>query len=78
MEKKRPKRNHRPTSRSQWVDDFQALTYQILQYSNQGISRTIYQQEISKMIMNFSGCEGVELWLKDHGKHFRGELNRRP
>lgn len=78
METNRPKRNHRSVSRSKWADDFQALTYQILEYSNQGISRTIYQQEISKMIMNFSGCEGVELWLKDHGKYFRGELKRRP
>ncbi len=78
MEQKRPKQNNRSASRSKRVDDFQALTYQILQYSNQGIPRTLYQKEISRMIMNFSGVEGVELWLKDHGKYFRAELKRLP
>jgi len=76
METKHSKRNHRSISGSKLADDFQALTYQILQYSNQGISRTIFQQEVSKKIMNFSGCEVVELWVKEHGKYFRGQLRR--
>ncbi len=78
MKTNRSKRNHRPVSGSKLADDFQVLTYQILQYSNQGISRTIFQQEVSKMIMNFSGCEVVELWVKEHGKYFRGQLRRHP
>ncbi len=68
------KRDYRPVFGSNLVDDFQVLTYQILQYSNQGISRTIFQQEVSKKILNFSGCEEVELWVKEHGKYFRGQL----
>ncbi len=74
METKHSKRNHSPVSGSKLADDFQALTYQILQYSNQGISRTTFQQEVSKKIMNFSGCEVVELWVKEHEKYFRGQL----
>ena len=60
------------------VKDFHALSHQILQYANQGVSRINFQQEVSKMIMDFSGCDAVELWLKEHGKYFRCEATRHP
>jgi signal transduction histidine kinase len=30
------------------------------------------------MIMDFSGCDAVELWVKDHDKYFRCKANRLP
>lgn len=56
--------------------DFQTLSHQILQYANRGILRISFQQEVSKMIMDFSGCDGIELWVKDHDKYFRCEAKR--
>jgi len=52
-------------------DDFQSLAYHILQLSNRVILRPEFQQEVSRMILDFSGADEVELWLKDHGKYFR-------
>ncbi len=51
--------------------EFQALSHRILSYANRGILRIYFQMEVSKMILDFSGCDTVELWLKDHGKYFR-------
>ncbi len=58
------------------VEAFQALSNQILQVANQGPLRLHFQQEVSQMILNFSGADEVELWLKDHGKYFRSILKR--
>lgn len=60
------------------VKDFHTLSHQILQYANQGVSRITFQREVSKMIMDFSKCDAVELWLKEHGKYFRCEATRHP
>jgi signal transduction histidine kinase len=30
------------------------------------------------MIMEFSGCDAVELWVKEHNKYFRCKMERRP
>jgi len=57
---------------------FHTLSHQILQYANQGLLRPQFQREISKMIIEFSGCDAVELWLKDHDKYFRCRASRHP
>ncbi|MDI7258998.1 MAG: ATP-binding protein [Thermodesulfobacteriota bacterium] len=56
--------------------DVRALSHWILEYANQGVLRTDFQREVSKVIINFSGCDAVELWLRDHGKYFRTEVRR--
>ena len=58
--------------------EFQALSHQILQYANQGLLRPHFQQEVSKIIIDFSGCDAVELWLKDHDIYFRCRAYRHP
>ena len=57
---------------------FRALSYQILHFANQGPPIPHLQQEVSKMIIEFSGCDAVELWLKDHDKYFRCRAHRQP
>ncbi len=57
-------------------EDFRALSHRILEYANRGVLRDTFQRYISKMIMDFSGCDAVELWLKEHGKYFRCEARR--
>jgi two-component system NtrC family sensor kinase len=57
---------------------FHALSHQILHLANQGLLRPHLQQEVSKMIIDFSGCDAVELWLKDHDKYIRCRAHRHP
>jgi two-component system NtrC family sensor kinase len=67
---------HRNVSLHKLGKEFQVLSYQILQYANRGLRRPHLQQEISKRIIDFSGCDVVELWLKDHEKYFRSRAYR--
>ena len=59
-------------------EDFRTLSYRILHYASRGPLRNQFQEEASRMILDFSGCDAVELWLKGHGKYFRCEAMHRP
>lgn len=50
--------------------DFHTLSYRILHYANRGFLRSDFLREISKAIMDFSGCDAVELHLVERGKYF--------
>jgi signal transduction histidine kinase len=50
--------------------DFHKLSYRILHYANRGFLRSDFLREISKAIMDFSGCDAVELHLVERGKYF--------
>jgi signal transduction histidine kinase len=60
------------------VEEFQALSNRVLQTANRGVLRPDFQREVSRMILDFSGADEVELWLKDHGKYFRSVVKRHP
>jgi len=72
------KQVHGNASLRRLAKEFQALSHQILQHANRGLLRPHLQQEISKMMIDFSGCDAVELWLKDHDKYFRSRAYRHP
>ncbi len=74
----RSKRVSRNISRPKRKEDVRDLSHRILQYASRGILRKEFQQTVSKMIMEFSGCDGVELWVKEHNKYFRCKMERRP
>ncbi len=76
MRMNRSTRINKNASFRKLTKEFQALSHQILQYANQGLLRPHFQQEVSKMIIDFSGCDAVELWLKGHDKYFRCRANR--
>jgi signal transduction histidine kinase len=42
-----------------------------LHYANRGFLRTDFLREISKLILDFSGCDTVELHLLERGKNYR-------
>jgi signal transduction histidine kinase len=60
------------------VEELQSLTNRILQFANRGALRPHFQREVSQMILDFSGADEVELWLKDHGKYFRSVVKHHP
>jgi len=64
-------RTHRHRSSSQPMAAFRTLARQILQYANRGMLRADFQRAVSKMILDFSGCDAVELWVREHEKYFR-------
>jgi two-component system NtrC family sensor kinase len=71
-----PNRIKKISSYPKLVEEFQSLTNRILQFAHQGPLRPHFQQEVSRMILDFSGADEVELWLKDHGKYFRSVVKR--
>jgi nitrogen-specific signal transduction histidine kinase len=70
MEKRRSTFKPAPSDRE--------FSNQIFEYANLGLARTDFLQEISKMLMSFSGCDAVELWLEEGGIQARCEAARQP
>lgn len=58
------------------AEKFLALSYEILLYANRGVSRIDFVREILKKLIDFSGCDGVELWLKRRQKYYRCEMTK--
>jgi len=60
------------------AQDFRGLSNRILLYANRGLSRIDFVREVSKMLLDFSGCDVVELRLTRREKCYRSEITRRP
>jgi signal transduction histidine kinase len=58
------------------AEDFRALLHQILNYANQGLPRIEFMREVSKMLIDFSGCDAVELRLRRRYKYYVCENTR--
>ena len=74
----RSKRKSKDVSHLKGKGDFQDLSHRILQYASRGVLRTKFQEEVSKMIIDLLGCDGIELWVKEHNKYFCCRMERRP
>jgi two-component system NtrC family sensor kinase len=67
------------TSRSTGLrsaEAFRALSQRILESANLGTPREDFLKEVALLILDFSGCDQVELRLKEAGKLFRGLLRK--
>jgi len=53
------------------AEDFRYLSHRIMDYANRGIPRIEFLDEIVKILLEFTGCEAVELWLKESDKYVR-------
>jgi signal transduction histidine kinase len=42
----------------------------------QGLLRVDFLREVSEILLEFSGYDSVEMWLKERGKFYRSEVNR--
>jgi signal transduction histidine kinase len=78
MEKRRSRLRGKPHGHIESRGSFDALSHQMLLQANRGIHRAFFQEEISRRIIEASGCEEVELWIKEHGKYFRCKVSRSP
>jgi len=59
------------------TEDFRALSHKILHYASRGVPRINFLEDVSKKLMDFSGCDAVEIRLKDNQDPVRFEFMRR-
>ena len=55
---------------------FRALSHGILGCAHKGLLRYDFLQEVCGMVIDFSGCDSVEIWLKERDHFFCGETTR--
>ncbi|MGB7061753.1 MAG: ATP-binding protein [Candidatus Zixiibacteriota bacterium] len=70
MSNKSSKRTLARAVASKLAEDFRALSHKILHYANRGLPRTDFAREVSKMLIDFSGCDVIELRLKRQERYF--------
>ncbi len=59
------------------VAEFRDLSYELLRYSTQGLLRKDFLPKVTEKIMDHSGSDAVEIWVKeDTDKHFRCLVSR--
>ncbi len=58
------------------VNAFHTVSYRILQLANHGLLRTDFQHQVSKLLIEFTGCDSIGLWLKDHDKYYPSTATR--
>ena len=59
-------------------EDFRSLSIRILHYANRGVSLIAFLRQLSKIILEFSGCDAVELRISDTGILYHARAGRRP
>jgi signal transduction histidine kinase len=51
---------------------------QILRYANHGLPRVDFLRKVSKVLTEYSGCDAIELQVKDPELHYRWVASKRP
>lgn len=57
-------------------EDFRYLSNHIVRLSLRGLLRIDFLNEASRILMEFSGCDSVEMWLRERGNYYCGEVAR--
>jgi two-component system NtrC family sensor kinase len=52
-------------------EDFSSYSRQILRAANRGILRADFLAEVCKTLVEFSGCDEIEIRLKERNRHYR-------
>lgn len=76
MKKVKSERKDTPVSSRNLAEDFRVLSQRILGYANRGLPRIDFVREVSKMLIDFSKCDAVEIRLKRREKYYRCEVIR--
>jgi two-component system NtrC family sensor kinase len=58
------------------AEDFYLLSNRILRYASRALPRLDFVREISKILIDFSGCDLVEIRVKRREKFYRCEMTR--
>jgi two-component system NtrC family sensor kinase len=76
MKKNRSKRSNVRASGRNFAEDFRVLSQGILDYASRGLPRIDFVREVLKMLIDFSGCDAVEMRVKRREKYYRCEVIR--
>lgn len=76
MKNHNAKNNRSGKSDHNLAEDFYLLSHQILRYASRALPRLDFIREISNMLIDFSGCDVVEIRLKRYEKYYRYEISR--
>ena len=57
-------------------EEFRGISHKIQHYANRGLPRIDFAREVAALLIDFSGCDSVELRLKRHDRYFRCETTR--
>ena len=60
------------------AEDSVRLSQAILHCANRGLPRADFLREVSELLLDFSGCDAVEVRLNDGDLHYRWAAARRP
>lgn len=71
MNKEKSEHTAKATRRGKPAEDFRALSRRILRGSNRSVPRVDYLREVSMMLIKFSLCDAMELWVKEDHDYFR-------
>lgn len=71
MKNKRQKKINNYMHSRKLAQNFSLLSRRILRYANRGVPRIEFLREVSRMLMEFSGCDAIELRLKHADLHYR-------
>jgi signal transduction histidine kinase len=75
MKKKNSDRIY-PQNHIHSFEDFRTLSHKIMFLALSGLLRIEFLQEASRILLEFSGCNSVGLWLKERGKYYISEVTR--
>jgi signal transduction histidine kinase len=53
---------------------FQDLSYKIINYSNLGLSLSDFLKNILKVLINYTQCNSIEIWIQDNDKYIHCTL----
>ena len=69
---------HNPTNDGdQRFDAFRTLSYNIINSSNLGLPLNDYINEILNILIEYSGCDGIEIWVKDNNKYVNCRISHK-
>jgi two-component system NtrC family sensor kinase len=60
------------------LEDFRKISHQIFHFANSGVFRDEFMRECSKILLDFSGCDEIELWVKEHNKYYHSIVANHP
>jgi len=76
MKKKTTNQINIQTPNRNAFEDFRILSHQIMRLALHGFLRIDFLNEAAKILMEFSGCDSVQMWLKERGKYYCCEVTR--
>ncbi len=61
-----------------WLEDFRKISHRIFHFANSGVFRDEFMRECSKILLDFSSCDEINIWVKEHNKYYKSVITKHP